>query len=83
MPKTKKPVKLKLLPDMGGGIQAVYMRQDIGDGDLMAHSIARAMPKKAFEVASHWPCTICEDHAFTPDDFHRQWDAAVEALRTP
>ncbi len=66
---THETPKLKVYPDMGGEVQAGFMRTDVP----MFHSVAREKQGCAFDPAEHWPCTVCEVHGFTLEDFRAQW----------
>jgi len=67
--------KLRLYPDLGGGVHAAYMRDDVP----LAHTVVRAEQGAAFDPTSHWPCEICDAHEFALAGFAQQWPEALAA----
>lgn len=79
MPVTKGPRKLMLYRDLDGGVQAGYDYADLP----LVHTIIRGEQGErlsAETLTRHWPCKVCAQHNYTPDDFVDQWPAALDAF---
>jgi len=52
----------------------------------MVHVFAQVEPGAVFQPSDghggpHWPCTVCSQHGYTEDDFHKEMTAIMEGQK--
>ena len=65
--------ELNIYPDLGGGMNAGYLRTDAP----IVHVIVRTEADEAFRPSDHWPCPVCKAHGFSVEHFRDQWQATL------
>lgn len=74
----KKP-QLKVFRSLAASYSVGWKREDVP----MVHVFAQAEPGAVFQPSDghggpHWPCTVCSQHGYTEEDFHKDMTAIME-----
>ncbi len=72
--------QLKIYASLGKEVSIGWARDDVP----MVHCFASVLPGKNFKPSNgrggpHWPCTVCDAHNYSENDFHTQMQALMRA----